>query len=278
MTTPTPTQQQIRGAWDAIAARFDEFTTPEAMRIGEEIVRRADVGPGTRLLDVAAGSGALALPAARRGARVTAVDIAPTMIERLRARAAAERLSGLAGLVMDGLALDLASDTFDVSVSLNGVSVFPDISGGLAEMVRVTRPGGRVVVGAFGPQPKVEFITFVMGATQAAVPGFAPLPADPPPPPFQVADPVVFRERLAGAGLAGVSVETVTWQMRINSATHLWNLFTSSNPIGARLVGGLTPQQRTDVGQVLDGMLRERSGGGPGAVLHADINIGTGTA
>ena len=59
---------------------------------------------------------------------------------------------------------------------------------------------------------------------------------------------------------------------------HLWNVFTSSNPIGAQLVGGLTPEQRTDVWQVLDGMLRERSGGGPGAVLHADINIGTGTA
>ena len=278
MTTRTPTQEQIRGAWDAVAARFDEFATPETMRVAEEIVRRADVGPGTRLLDVAAGSGALAIPAARRGAQVTAVDIAPTMIGRLRARARAERLSSLEGLVMDGLALDLADDTFDVSVSLNGVSVFPDISGGLAEMVRVTRPGGRVVVGAFGPLPRVEFITFVMGAAQAAVPGFTPLPADPPPPPFQVADPGVFRERLARAGLAGVSVEPVTWELRISSATHLWNVFTSSNPIGARLVAGLTPQQRTDVVQVLDGMLRERSGGGPGAVLHAEINIGTGTA
>lgn len=277
MNTQAPTQEQARHAWDAIATRFDEFATPEAMRVGEEIVARAGVRPGARVLDVGAGSGALAIPAARLGGEVTGVDIAPAMVDLLRSRAQGEGLSNIEGRVMDGRALHFADDSFDVSVSLNGVSIFPDLPAGLAEMARVTRPGGRVVVGAFGPVPKVEFIAFFLGAMKAVLPDFAGLPADPPPPPFQVADPDVFRRRLVEAGLSEVAIDQVIWEMHISSASHFWNIFTSSNPIGAQLVADLTPDQRADVQRVLDGMLRERSGGGPGAVLHAQINVGAGT-
>lgn len=278
MTTQhVPTIEQIRGAWDGIAAGFDEFVTPETLVLGKEIVRRIGIRPGTRVLDVAAGSGALSIPAARIGADVLATDIAPAMIERLNARARAEGLSSLRGKVMAGQALDLDDDTFDVSASINGVSVFPDMARGVAEMVRVTRPGGRVVVVAFGPMPKVEFIRFFAGAIQAAIPGATPLPTNPPPPPFQVADPEVLRTRLAGAGLCDVTVEPLTWETAFDSVQHLWQFFTSSNPIGAQLVAGLDAEQRTEVAHVLEGMLRERSAGAPGAVLKAELNVGTGT-
>ena len=152
------------------------------------------------------------------------MDIAPAMIERLRARAEAERLPDLDGRVMDGHALDLEDDTFDVSASQNGVSLFPDLADGLAELVRVTKPGGRVLIVVFGPPKKVEFFGFFLGALQAAVPGFTPLPTDPPPLPFQVADPDRLRRRLTEAGLTGVTVEAVTWDTRFESATHFWNL------------------------------------------------------
>ena len=80
----------IRGAWNGIAHGFDEFVTPENMVLGKEVVRRLGLRPGTRLLDVAAGSGGLSIPAARIGADVVATDLAPAMIERLNARARAE--------------------------------------------------------------------------------------------------------------------------------------------------------------------------------------------
>jgi hypothetical protein len=99
---------------------------------------------------------------------------------------------------------------------------------------------------------------------------------DPPPLPFQVADPEKLRQELADAGLTDVRVETTTWQTQFQSATHFWDMVTNSNPIGAMLVADLTEKQRAATEQVLDGMLRERSGGGPAAVLNTEVNIGIG--
>lgn len=274
-TTPqTPSIEQIRGAWNGIAGGFDEFVTPETTVLGKEVVRRLGLRPGTRLLDVAAGTGALSIPAARVGADVVATDLAPAMIERLNARARAEGLSTVRGRTMDGQALDLEDDAFDVAVSVNGVSLFPDMARALTELVRVTRPGGRVVIVAFGPVETVEFIVYVTSAVRAAVPDTSPLPTSLP---FQAAAPEVLRERLVTAGLREVRIDTITWETAFDSVQHLWNMFTASNPVGARLVAGFSDAQRAEVTRVLEGMLRERSAGAPGAVLRAEVNIGTGT-
>jgi ubiquinone/menaquinone biosynthesis C-methylase UbiE len=274
--SPIASIEQIRGAWNGVAGGFDELVTPESMVMGSEVVRRLGLRPGTRLLDVAAGSGALSIPAAKGGAEVVATDLSSAMIERLDARARAEGLS-VQGRAMDGLALDLADDAFDVAVSVNGVSLFPDMARGLAELARVTRPGGRVVVVAFGPIKKVEFIAFVLSAVRAVAAGVAPRPTDPPPLPFQAADPEVLRDRLTRAGLREVRIDTITWETAFTSAHHLWRTFTASNPIGAQIGARLSDEQRAEVIRVLDGMLRERSAGAPGAVLHAEVNVGIGT-
>jgi ubiquinone/menaquinone biosynthesis C-methylase UbiE len=278
MTTQAPTTEQVRDAWDALAPRFDRFTTQDwSMPFGEQALRSVDLRPGVRLLDVACGSGGLAIPAARRGADVVAVDIAPAMIDRLTARVQAEGLSNIVGRVMNGEALELPDDTFDVSASQNGVSMFPDLMGGLREIVRVTKPGGRVLIVAFGAPQKAEFLGFFLGALQVCVPDFAPPPMDPPPPPFRLADPSRFGQELVSAGLTDVRVETVTWDMPFTSAGHFWDVVTSGKPIAVQLTTHLTAEQRADVRHVLDGMLRERSGGRPGTTLCIEMNIGNGT-
>lgn len=276
-TTGMPTQQQIRSQWDEIAPAFDELVTPMNIGFGDDVVRRVGVTEGTRFLDVAAGSGALALPAARRGALVTATDISSVMLERLRTRARSEGLE-VDTRVMDGQALELEDDEFDVTASQHGVSLFPDLHRGAREMVRVTRPGGRVVVVAFGPPQHAEFLTFFLGALQAAVPGFVGLPTDPPPLPFQVGDPDRLRGTLLRAGLDDVRVESAEWEMRVPSATWLWDVVTSSNPIGGHLVANLTEHEATTARTVLTGMLRERRGDGDVAILHTRVNIGIGTS
>ena len=273
MTTP----EEIRDAWDKIAAGYDEFVTPSGgMAIAENALRRVGLRPDMRLLDVAAGSGALSIPAARLGAQVLAVDLSPAMIERLNARVRKEGLSNLEGRVMDGHALELEENTFDISASQFGVMLFLDLPRGLSELARVTKPGGRVLLVVYGPPQQVEFLGFFMGAIQAAVPDFTGLPMDPVPLPFQVADPEKLRQELANAGLKDIRVTAGTENLEFQSGKHMWDWVTNSNPIGAGLVADLTEEQRAAAQQALDGMLRQRSGGSGPALLTSPVHIGIG--
>jgi ubiquinone/menaquinone biosynthesis C-methylase UbiE len=271
------TQEQTRAAWDNIAEGYDKLLTPRNMPLAESALQRVDLRSGMRLLDVAPGTGALSIPAARLGAQVLAADISPRMIERLVARAREEGLSNLEGRVMDGHALDLEDDTFDISASQFGVMLFPDLPRGLSELARVTRPGGRVLMVVFGPVQKVEFLTFFVGAIKAVVPDSTGPPMDPPPLPFQVSEPEVLRQRLTEAGLNDVSVETVTDEFEVPSGQEFFEAITHSNPIGAMLVADLTGEQKVAVVRTLDGMFQERSGGSGPAVLSHPVNIGIGT-
>jgi ubiquinone/menaquinone biosynthesis C-methylase UbiE len=270
--------EPTRAAWDEIATGYDEFVTPSHMTLGEHALRRAGLRAGMRFLDVAAGSGALSLPAARLGAKVLSTDVSPRMLERLEARAREERLE-LETRVMDGHALELEDESFDLSGSQFGVMLFADMPRGVAELARVTRPEGRVVLVAFGDVTKVEFFGFFVGAIQAVVPEFTGPPLDPPPLPFQLQDPERVRQVFAEAGLRDARVETTTENLEFESGTHLWDWLVNSNPIPGQILAelGLTAEQTARVRKALDDMVRERSGGSGRVVLTAPINIGIGT-
>lgn len=274
MTAP----EQVRAAWDSIAAGYDEFVTPTHMWLANEGLRRVDLRPGMRFLDVAAGSGALSVPAARLGARVLSTDISPVMLERLEARARREGLA-MEVRVMDGHALELPDSTFDVSGSQFGVMLFPDMPRGIKELVRVVKPGGHVLMNVYGEPRKIEFFGFFVNAVRAAVPGFTGPAMDPPPLPFQLQDPEKLRHELATAGLKDVRVEAITETLEFQSGTQLWDWLTNSNPIVGSVLAELhlTKEQGAVVRKALENMVRERSGGHGPAVLTNPINIGIGT-
>src|SRR5687768_15523334 len=194
-------------AWDAIAARYDEHVAPGESELALAGLRLAGVRAGDTFLDVAAGTGGLSLPAARLGANVLATDWSPKMIEHFNARAAAEGLNAV-GRVMDCHALDLADDTYDLTGSQFGVMLVPDQARALREMVRVTKPGGRVLIIAYGNPDQFEALHFFIGAVQAVVPEFEGPSEDEPMLEFQVADPDVLRQRMTDAGLTDVTVDT----------------------------------------------------------------------
>jgi ubiquinone/menaquinone biosynthesis C-methylase UbiE len=265
-------------AWDAIAAGYDEFVAPGEASMAIEVLRLAGLQPGDRFLDVAAGPGGLSLPAARLGASVLATDWSPGMIERFEARVRDEGLAQATGRVMDAHALQIDDDSFDMTGSQFGVMLVPDQPVALREMVRVTRPGGRVVVVAYGPPAAFETLQLFLAALHAVVADFEGLPDDPPPLEFQVADPDVLRQRLTDAGLSNVTVDTTQVErVAFRSGQDLWNWVLGSNPIAGMIVADLTDDQRTTMRHVLDGMLRERSGGADSVVLTAPLNIGIGT-
>lgn len=264
-------------AWDAIAEGYDRFVAPGEEQIALQALRLARLGPGDRLLDVAAGTGGLALPAARLGARVTATDWSTRMIERFNARARGERLANADGKVMDCHALDFPDDTFDVTASQFGVMLVPDQARALREMARVTKPGGRVLLIAYGPPSRFEALQVFIDALRAVNPEFEGLP-DPPPLEFQLSDPEVMRGRLGATGLRDVVVDTRHREtIALRSGRELWDWCLGGNPIPGMLVAELTEEQRGAVITHLEGSVRQRSNPKGIAELTAPLNIGVGT-
>jgi len=269
--------EQTRNAWNAIAGGYDELVTPSNISLAEEALHLVDLRAGMKFLDVAAGTGALSLPAARLGAQVLATDISPAMIELLDARAQQEGLFDLKSRVMDGQALELKDDTFDVAGSQYGVMLVPDFSRALKEMVRVIKPGGRVLIISFGHPTKVEFLSFFMQAMKTVIPGFTGLPMDPLPLPFQVSDPGKLRKEMAKVNLKNIRVEMHAHELKIKSAQHLLDHISTSNPIGTKWVTDLNENQRLAIQQVLESLLRERAADNNTAVLSHPTNIAIGS-
>jgi ubiquinone/menaquinone biosynthesis C-methylase UbiE len=275
----TETEQHAapREAWDAIAAGYDRYVAPQEVALANEALRLVGLRRGERFLDVAAGTGGLSLPAARLGADVVATDWSPAMIEQFEARVRDEGLVNAEGRVMDCHALDFSDNSFDVTGSQFGVMLVPDQPRALREMVRVTKPGGRMLVIAYGSPAELEFLQFFVSALQAVAPDFPGLPDDPPPLEFQVSDPEVLRQRLTDAGLTNVSVERTAERPAFGSGQEMWDWVLYGNPIPGMLVADLKEEQQARLRQVLDGMLRERSGGNEPAVLTNPVHIGIGT-
>lgn len=264
-------------AWDAIAEGYDRFVAPQEVELANEALALVGLRAGQRFLDVAAGTGGLSLPAARMGAKVLATDWSPAMIERFASRVRAEGLPDAEGRVMDCRDLLLEDNTFDVTGSQFGVMLVPAQPRALREMVRVTKPGGRVVVIAYGPPEELEFLHVFIGALHAVVPDFAGVPDDPPPLEFQLADPEVLRQRLVDAGLQDVRIERSAERAVFRSGEELWNWVLYGNPLPGMLVGGLSDEQRANLKGVLDGMVRERATATGRAIVANHVNIGIGT-
>src|SRR3954463_9263586 len=147
-----------------------ERTAAELEPTAREVVARAAIARGERVLDVACGTGNAALLAAAAGARVHGLDAAPRLIEVARARAAE---AGLDAEFVVGDALDLPFDdgVFDAVVSGFGVIFVPDPARAIAEIVRVLAPGGRALLSVWRPEGPIHRMVGVLGRGVAAAAG-----------------------------------------------------------------------------------------------------------
>jgi demethylmenaquinone methyltransferase / 2-methoxy-6-polyprenyl-1,4-benzoquinol methylase len=136
---------QVRAMFDRIAGFYDVMNSVMTAglhhRWRERAADLAGVGPGSRALDVATGTGDLAIALARRGGEVVGSDFSEGMLERARAKSAAVRWEQA-----NAMALPYPDGAFDAATVGFGARNFSDLERGLREMVRVVRPGGRVVV------------------------------------------------------------------------------------------------------------------------------------
>ena len=138
---------KLRGMW--IAGDFGEIA--KSIEHGAvEFVDRLDLGPGTKVLDVACGTGNLAIPAAKKGADVTGVDIAPNLIDSAIERAKAEGVEAKFE-VGDAEALPYEDNTFDIVMTMFGAMFAPRPDVTAAELIRVTKPGGLIAMANWTP-------------------------------------------------------------------------------------------------------------------------------
>jgi SAM-dependent methyltransferase len=150
----------------------ETFLTP----LGPRLVEFAGIGPGQRVLDVAAGTGNAAIPAAKAGADVVASDLTPELFDAGRARAAAEGVE-LEWTEADAQSLPFEDASFDVVISSIGVMFAPYHQAAADELVRVCRPGGKIALLSWTPEGMIGGLFRTMG-------GFMPPPppgAQPPP-------------------------------------------------------------------------------------------------
>ena len=210
----TDFKQGTRAMW--AAGDYAGFA-PLVAEVGERLVRRAEVGPGDAVLDVACGTGNVAIPAALAGARVTAVDLTPEHFPAARSRAAQ------AGVDVDWVegdveALPFEDDRFDAVLSSFGCMFAPRHAVAAGELARVLRPGGRLGITAFTDSGAGGDFFRTLGAHL------------PPPPPFAEnplgwGDPAHVRTLFPELALA---FEPASYAERFESLDHAVEVYTTT--------------------------------------------------
>ena len=141
--SPDAKQRYVRRLFATIAPRYDLITRILSFGLDRrwkvQLIDLAEVKPGARLLDLACGTGDLTFEGARRGAVAVGLDITPGMIDLARAKPGGARVSWLVG---DMAALPVADRSFDIVTTGYGLRNTSDLSGALADIHRVLRPGG----------------------------------------------------------------------------------------------------------------------------------------
>jgi SAM-dependent methyltransferase len=140
-------KQRMKSTW--MAGDFGQIARINE-RSAEEFVGRLGLHPGMRVLDVACGTGNQSVPAARTGANVVGLDIAPNLLEQARERARKENLK-VTFVEGDAEQLPYGNGQFDVVLSMFGAMFAPRPERVASELLRVCRPGGLVAMGNWTP-------------------------------------------------------------------------------------------------------------------------------
>lgn len=211
-----------REQWQAAAEAWHRWGPTLSRWLGpvtERMLDLARVGPGSRVLDVAAGAGEQTLTAARRvgpEGRVLATDISPRILEFAAQEARRAGLANVETRAMDGEALELPDASFDVVISRVGLIYFPDQQRALGEMRRVLVPGGRVAAIVYSTAANNEFFSVPVSIIRRRAELGPPLPGQPGP--FSLGGPGVLEEAFRKAGFRDVQASLVPSPLRMPKA------------------------------------------------------------
>jgi len=194
--------------WQQGAAAREQALGPATRRV----LALAGVGPGMRVLDIAAGTGEQSFPASRLvgpSGHILATDISASMLAIAAAQARALGLANIETRVADAQQLDVPDGAFDAAISRFGLMFMPDLQGVLARIIRALRPGGRFAAMVWSTPGRNPLFALPLAIARSRA-----VAAPPTPDLFGLGDPQRLRESFERAGFAAVAVEAVALEFR----------------------------------------------------------------
>jgi SAM-dependent methyltransferase len=263
---PLPESMFQPRTWSLVAPGYAAEITSTFTRFAEDALALAHLVPGERVLDVATGPGTLALPAARAGARVSAIDFSPRMIAELRARARREAVADIDAQVADATALPFEEGAFDAVFSMFAVNLMADRHAALREIHRVLHRGGRAVVGTPQDVTKIPAFAELRDIIRRTLPQID-LDLDLP-----LSAPGELRKEMTAAGFADVDERQVTRSFTYPSVGAIWAI---ASRAGAPIVLARDVMAEDQWSRASDAIVRdfERRFGAGSQTIELSVNL-----
>ena len=244
--------QDAAEAWNAWGRFLATWLGPAT----EAMLDMAKVGPGSFVLDVAAGAGQQTLIAAQRAGpsgRVLATDISPDILDYALENARIQGLHNVETLEADGESLDVAPDSFDAAISRVGLIYFPDQQRALANIIRSLRPGGRFAAIVYSTPENNGFFSKPVSIIRERAQ--LPPPAAGQPGPFSLGSPGTLSSVLEQAGFRDIEEEVVSAPVVLPSAADCLRFERESFGALHQMLSGLGPEAQesvwTEIGEAL---------------------------
>jgi SAM-dependent methyltransferase len=254
---PVKYKETTHQQWQAAAEAWHRWGATLATWLGpatEIMLDMAGVGPGSRVLDVAAGAGEQTLVTARRvgpSGYVLATDISANILEFAAKEARAAGLTNVETRVMDGEDLDeLRADSFDAVISRVGLIYFPDQQKALTGMRRALKPGGRIGAIVYSTAENNRFFSIPISIirTRARLP--PPLAGQPGP--FSLGGPGVLEGAYQKAGFRDIQTRVVPAPLRLTSASECVRFERESFGALHQMMSGLSEAEREETWQEIE--------------------------
>ena len=226
-------RERVISVFNLVAAGYDRPELRFFPFCADRLIARLNPLPGTKLLDVATGTGVVALAAAQavgEQGRVMAIDLSEAMLDQLHEKIAKFGVQNIDLHVMDAGLLEFRRDYFDNIVCSYGIFFLPDMAAGLREWVRVLKPGGRVLFTAFGKrafQPMMERLLKQLEPYDVENKGDNAVNTA-----MRLAEPDRCRELLNKAGLQQTEVATEQVGYHLKDETQWWDVLWNSGMRG----------------------------------------------
>lgn len=276
---PVRYKETTREQWQGAAEAWHRWTPAIQDWLGastEVMLDLAGVGPGTRVLDVAAGAGEPAITAAKRvgpTGTVLATDISANILDYAAQAAKAQGVVNLETQIMDGEHLDLPDESFDVVISRVGLIYFPDQQRALSEIRRVLKPGGRIAAIVYSTPDRNGFFSIPIGIIRRNAQ--LPPPAPGQPGPFSLGAAGVLEDAYRRAGFREIVAQPVDSPVRMASAAECVRFERESFGALHQMMTGLSEADRQETWAEIERELSQFDGPS-GFVGPCEMIVGVG--